>query len=235
VPDGKYVVVGLIDSAVQVRDVDFAEFVLPALSVVGGGDVSSAEPSHGTSMAETILRGLSYASENQSTAVRILPVDVYGDSGMTSTFDVAAGIYRAVNAGAMIVNLSLGSEADSAFLRETIRSAHDQGVVFLAAPGNEPVATPSYPAAYPQVIAVTAGDRRGNIASYANYGDFVDAIAPGTSLVTFRGQQYYVVGTSVATAYASGLAAAAAELARSNGGSVETAVRNVLAPKPAAR
>ena len=49
--------------------------------------------------------------------VRILPVDVYGGNEMTTTFAVAEGIYRAVNAGANPINLSLTSAGDSAFLR----------------------------------------------------------------------------------------------------------------------
>ena len=67
--------------------------------------------------------------------------------------------------------------------------------------------TPTYPAAYPDVIAVTAGDRKGNIAPYANRGSFVDVIAPGTSVVQFDNQSYLVSGTSASTAYVSGTAA----------------------------
>ena len=131
----------------------------------------------------------------------------------------------------MIVNLSLGGDGDSSFLHTTIKSAYDQGVVFLAAAGNEPVKTASYPAAYSEVVAVTASDRNGNLASYANRGDFVDAIAPGGGIVTYKGQQYYVVGTSTSTAYASGVAAAIAEQGRQNGRTLEGTLRKALAPK----
>jgi len=143
--------------------------------------------------------------------VRILPVDVYGNSPSTSTFDVAMGIYKAVNNGAQIINLSLGSDGSSPFLAQMIQSSHDQGVLFFAAAGNEPVATPTYPAAYPEVIAVTAGTRQGVIAPYANYGSFVDVIAPGQAIVNFNGQSWLVTGTSASTAYASGAAAALLE------------------------
>jgi thermitase len=126
-----------------------------------------------------------------------------------------------VNAGAMIVNLSLGGEGDSRFLHNTIRSAHDQGVVFVAAAGNQPVTTPTYPAAYPEVLAITATDRNGQLASYANRGDFVDLAAPGGSLVTFNGQQFFVVGTSAATASVSGRAASVMEQSGTTGRDVE--------------
>jgi len=231
VPDGKYVVVGLIDTAVQGKEGNVSDFLLPSQSVAGEAKPSDSGPTHGTSMSETILRGLSYANGNASTAVRILPVDVYGGNPNTSTFDVASGIYQAVNSGASIINLSLGSDGDSAFLHNTIVNAHNQGVVFLAAAGNEPVTTPTYPAAYSEVIAVTASDRQGNIASYANRGSFVDVVAPGQSFVTFAGEQFYVIGTSASTAYASGVAAAAAETSKANGGSIEAAVRQAFTPK----
>jgi subtilisin family serine protease len=116
-----------------------------------------------------------------------------------------------VERGAKIINLSLGSEADSPFLHEVITSSYKQGVIFFASPGNEPVTTATYPAAYPEVTAVTALDGAGNIADYANRGDFIKAAGPGTVFVTFNNQTYMVTGTSAATAYVSGVAAAAAE------------------------
>lgn len=214
VPDGKYIVIGLIDTAVQTKGGQISEFLLPGISVAGESNPNSTTPTHGTSMAETILRGLAFANENPNTILRILPVDVYGQNATTSTFDVAAGIAEAVKNGATIINLSLGSEGDSSFLRNTVMNVTKQNVTVLAAAGNSPVTTPTYPAAYPEVIAVTAGDRQGNIAPYANRGSFVDVIAPGTSLVSFGGQQYYVTGTSTSTAYASGQAGATAEKAK---------------------
>ncbi len=230
--DGKYTVVGLIDSAVQGKAGGIADFLLPALSVNGESKTSDTEPTHGTSMAETILRGLSKANggDTEST-VRILPVKIFGENDVATTYDIAVGIYQAVNRGATIINLSLGGDGNSSFLQNTIISAHDQGVVFIAAAGNTPVTSPTYPAAYSQVVAVTASDRQGNLAAYANRGDFVDGIAPGGNLITFNGLQYYVVGTSTSTAFASGVAAALAEANKQGGTSLEAALRKALAPK----
>ena len=229
-PEGKYTVVGLVDSAVQPKDGDFANFLLPGAATSDAA--SGSGPTHGTSMAETILRALAANTEDKTTTVRLLPVNVFSDGAeQTSTYDIAVGIYKAVNGGAMIVNLSLGGDGDSSFLHNTIISAHDQGVVLIAAPGNTPVTTPTYPAAYSEVLAITASDRSGNIASYANRGNFVDGIAPGGNIITFKGQQYYVMGTSTSTAFASGVAAAIAEATKQTGGSIEAAVRKALAPK----
>jgi thermitase len=202
-PDGKYTVVGLIDTAVQPKEGNLSAFLHPNTAegdVLEGGDLT-----HGTSMAAAILRSLSATSDEKSTTVRILPVNVFNaESEQTTTFDIANGIYKAVNGGAMIVNLSLGGEGDSSFLHKTIKSAHDQDVLFIGAAGNNGGTAPTYPAAYSEVIAVTALDRNGKLAPYATHGSWVDQAAPGGVIVTFNGQQYYVVGTSTATALVSG-------------------------------
>jgi len=214
------VVVGVVDTRFQQLGNGLDAFVLPAISAAPqslnqpgsapAGNSSASELTHGSAMAETILRSIQ-ATTGGSTSIKILPVDVYGNNPDTTTFNVAAGIYQAVNAGANVINLSLGSEADSPFLHKLIQDASQQGVVFFAAAGNSPVTTPVYPAAYPEVVAVTAGTPDGQIADYANRGSFVDMIAPGTSLVPFQGQAYIVTGTSTATAFATGMAAGTAD------------------------
>jgi hypothetical protein len=71
------------------------------------------------------------------------------------------------------------------------------------------VNTPNYPAAIPGVNAVTALDAPGQLASYANFGNFVEMALPGNSIVYMGDQPWVVQGTSPATAYASGIAAGA--------------------------
>ena len=198
--------VGLIDAAVQ-KNSPFSELLLPGVSVAGEATPGTTNPTHGTSMFETLLRGLATTQESgATTSVRVLPVDVYGNAESTSTFNVAQGIVEALNAGATVINLSLASAGDSQFLHNVIIKGAERGVLFIAAAGNEPTTLPNYPAAYPEVLAVTAGGKTG-LASYANRGDFVDVIAPGSSLIQFGGRTYYVSGTSASTAYISGLAA----------------------------
>jgi thermitase len=214
--------IGLIDTGFDANNYcGLSGYVAPGLNVTGSTAPAASSPDHGASMAYTIVK----ASNGQA---KILPVNVYGASATTTTFNVANGIYAAVNAGANIINLSLGSQGDSTFLQTVIARASAQGVVFLAAAGNEPVTTPTYPAAYPQVIAVTAGNRNGTTASYANHGSFVDVVAPGTSQVCFEGNSWVVAGTSSATAFASGLAATAAQAGHFNAAQVQGFVTNTL-------
>jgi Subtilase family/Fervidolysin N-terminal prodomain len=202
--DGR-IVVGLVDTAVQPLGNGLDAFLLKQMSVAGDAQLDPNNPSHGTSMAETILRSLA-AMTKGSSSVQILPVDVYGPNANTSTFDVANGIAQAVNAGANPINLSLGSDGDSPFLHSVIQDATSKNILFIGAAGNQPVTTPYYPAAYPEVMAVTAIDQ-GQLASYANRGSFVSLGAPGTSIVYFNDAPYYVTGTSASAAFTSGIAA----------------------------
>jgi hypothetical protein len=154
-------------------------------------------------------------------------VDVYGPNPSTSTFDVAMGIIQARNRGANVINLSLGSPADSPVLYDVISAVARQGIPIFAAAGNEPTTMPFYPAAYPGVIAVTALDH-GQIASYANRGSFVSVAAPGTSLIYFNNQPWYVVGTSAASAYTAGLAAGRMETTGSSPQAVQDFIRQTM-------
>jgi hypothetical protein len=98
--EGK-LVVGLIDTAVQIGSSGLDEsFFLPSISVAGDPASDAASPAHGTSMAEAILQGLcAVATPNAETSVRILPVDVYGNSEATTTYQVAEGIAKAIEGG----------------------------------------------------------------------------------------------------------------------------------------
>lgn len=230
--EGGTVTVGLIDTGGQFDNYCGLDgFLLPTIEVAGKSTPQGSSPNHGPAMAETVLRGVSAVNKGGSSAVRILPVDVYGPNPTTSTYDVAVGIYRAVNAGANPINLSLGTTGDSTFLREVISEAHDQGVLIFAAAGNEPVTTPTYPAAYPEVIAVTAGTKQGDIADYANRGSFVDVVAPGGNVVCFNGESWLVQGTSAATAFTSGLASGLKETSGKTAAEIEAAIRSQLAVK----
>ena len=222
-------IVGLIDTAIQPTGSSMDEFLMPTLAVAGQVQTPADQPTHATSMFGTMMRGLS-VKDNQ-TSVKVLPVDVYGPNATTTTFDVANGIVQAINKGATVINLSLGSGGDSDFLRGIIRRGSEQGVLFLAAAGNEPSTAPTYPAAYPNVMAVTAGGRDGKIAPYANRGDFIDISAPGSAMFPYNGQNWMVMGTSAATAYASGVAASMWDCNKMTPSQVATAMQQLMPVK----
>jgi hypothetical protein len=199
-----YVVVGLVDTPVNADKSTAKAFLLPGVAVAGT-TAPTDQLTHGTAMAETILQGLALTPQDSAgSKVRILPVDVYGSGDSTTTFDVARGLAAAAEGGAKVINLSLGSYSDSPLLHQLIQDLTKQGTVIVASAGNDHVTAPVYPAAYPEVVSVTASDRTGNIAPYANYGSWVKTVAPGDSVVWFDGQSYLVTGTSPAAAFTSG-------------------------------
>jgi hypothetical protein len=207
-PDGTRRVIALIDSAPQPLAPAFQSFLLPTVDVVAGTS-ASGNPSHGTSMAEAMVRGLSAGTAETST--RIQPYNVYGAQEAASTWDVARGITQAAQDGSTIINLSLGSAQDSPYLRDVIQQVSDQGALVIAAAGNNGSADPFYPAAYDAALAVTATGRSGQLTPYANRGGFVDLGVPGSTVVQMDGQSWVVQGTSVSAAYASGMAGAWAQ------------------------
>lgn len=232
VGDSGQVTIGLIDTPVQTDGTVLKDFLLKGISVAGDTTPPSGQLTHGSAMAETMLYALAKAPDAaQGTPVRILPVDVYGGAENTTTFQVTQGIVEAINAGAPIINLSLGGTSDSALLRSVIEAGTQQGIIFIAAAGNEPVTTATYPAAYPGVIAVTALNRDGQIASYANRGDFVTAAAPGTSVVPYGGQSFVIVGTSTSAANASAYAGALMSASGKSGTDLIALIRQGLGIK----
>jgi hypothetical protein len=223
-PDNGRIIIGLVDTAVQPLGNGLDAFLLKQVSVAGAANPDPSIPSHGTSMAETMLRSLQ-AMTKGDTSVQILPVDVYGSSPDTSTFDLASGISQAVNGGAKIINLSLGSEGDSSFLHSVIQDAQAKNVVFIGAAGNSGGTAPFYPAAYPEVDAVTALDQ-GRLAPYANRGNWVSFGAPGTSIIYYNNQPWSVVGTSASAAYLSGAISGYMDATHSSLDKAQSFIRN---------
>jgi Subtilase family len=213
-PSTDRVVVGLIDTAVQEQGARLADFLQPAVSVVGDYRAPDGPLTHGTAMAATIVdgvaRGLLEAGDTSGMApLSILPVDVYGASETTNTFDLARGIYEALDRHVNVVNLSLTTDGDSQLVRTLIDDAAKRGVLVFGAAGNDGGTTRVYPAGDRGVVSVTAADARGGVASWANSGSWVDAMAPGENVISYQDQAWYGTGTSFATSLVSGWAAGA--------------------------
>ncbi|HOW76488.1 MAG TPA: S8 family serine peptidase [Candidatus Competibacteraceae bacterium] len=83
-----------------------------------------------------------------------------------------------------VINLSLGSTGSSASEQATFEQARAAGVVVIAAAGNSRSSIPFYPAAYSGVMAVSAVTIDKTLASYSNFGSWVDVAAPGGNTAT---------------------------------------------------
>lgn len=140
---------------------------------------------HGTHVAGTVAAVVNGSGGGgvafEST---LLPVRVLGDGGSGSSADLLAALqWVAGSPGgqplADIVNLSLGGLPFIQSMQNAISNATNRGVIFVAAAGNSATSTESYPAAFDDVFAVSAVDGAGELASYSNFGTWVDLAAPG--------------------------------------------------------
>ena len=126
-----------------------------------------------------------------------------------------------------VVNLSMAGP-DNKALRFALERAHKMGLIPVAAAGNwGPAERPAYPAAYDDVIAVTAFDSGGNVYEMANRGPYIDFAAPGVKLWTAvpEGGRYQS-GTSFATPYVTArVAATSARLRIGNVGMLRDLLR----------
>lgn len=208
---GKGVTVGVIDSGVDDGHPALVGALIGQYDALA--DAGGTEPAHdhGTAMtgaiaARTDLEAI--APDAQVLAARAFAGKAQA-AGQGTSFDVVESLDWAVAKGARVVNMSFAGPKD-ALLARSIARATAQGVICIAAAGNEgPGAAPAYPGADPNVIAVTASDDQGRLYARANRGGYVAVAAPGVDiLVAAPGGTYTLTtGTSVAAAHVSGVVA----------------------------
>jgi hypothetical protein len=205
---GELPTIGMIDTAI---DLEHEVLQQADIEVVTSSRELAHSPSgtdHGTAIAALLV------GRTRSEVVGVLPdahiiaVDAFfRDGGMEDKTDAAAlvdAIEVLVSRGVKVINLSLSGPANEV-LEEAINAARKQGVVFIAAAGNGgPGANPSYPAAYPGVIAVTAVDHDLTVYRRASRGRYINLAAPG---VRVRAGGSEMSGTSFAVPFVTAAAA----------------------------
>ncbi len=139
---------------------------------------AAAQSGHGTAVASMIV-GRNSLTPGVAPGADILSIRIANDSGQSDSFFLAQGIVAAVDAGASLINISMGSFGDSALVRNAIEYARTAGALIVAAAGNNGLKRVSYPAANSGVIAVGAVDALGNHLDFSNSGTQVAISAPG--------------------------------------------------------
>ena len=183
--------------------------IIDSIESAGMRDVS--DEGHGTHVAGIIAAAADNGVGGAGVApqVRILPIRTLEPNGEGTARDVSKAVRFAVDAGAKVINLSLGRNSEYTPLTSAIQYAVDRNVLVVAAAGNYGADSgPVWPAASDLTLAVTAVDRTNNVTSFDQRGDYIDLAAPGTSILsTARNDYAFQSGTSMAAAFVSGAAA----------------------------
>ncbi|MCA9567922.1 MAG: S8 family serine peptidase, partial [Myxococcales bacterium] len=136
---GDGVIVAVVDTGVsKIEDLEGTR-LLEGASFVPGAKTAADDQGHGSHVAGTIAQTTNNGIGCAGVApyATILPVKVLSGSGSGSSAQVAAGIDWAVDQGAQVINLSLGSGLYSAVIHVAVRKARRAGVVVVAAAGND--------------------------------------------------------------------------------------------------
>ncbi len=209
---GRSVIVAVLDTGVDDRHPDLVDRTLNGYNFVDDTTLTADTHSHGTACAGIIVgAGLTDESvRGLSPAAYLLPVKVMDENGKGESFAVVEGIVYAVDRGAKVINLSIGTSGNSKILREAVDYAIEHGAIVVAAAGNDGKEAVLFPANYKDVICVGAIDGNLNHAPFSNFGDEVDIVAPGVGVYTTApdGSYKQFSGTSFSAPFVSGAIAA---------------------------
>lgn len=237
---GSGVTVGVIDTGVDGKHPDLAlaggaAFVV-AENDAGGAGPAAIDGDHGTHVAGIIASRGQPPSGKRGVApgVKLMSYRVFPNDGTGATnYDIIRAIDRGVADGCDFLNMSLGGATRDEAVREAIKDAFENGTLCIVATGNDGRGPVSYPARWPEAVAVSAVGRQGTfpadssealdavapfsvqdgavfVAGFSNVGEEVDLTGPGVGIVsTVPGGSYAAMsGTSMACPAATGVAAA---------------------------
>ena len=207
--------IGIIDSSV-----DQTHSAFSGASITTRRFIKNDTPPnfHGTAIASII-------ASNDPSALGLAPraelfaAEVFDETEERGEFASTVSLIKALNwlitEQVSVINISLAGPPNR-LLETALARVRERGVLAIAAAGNGgPMAQPMYPAAYPEVVAVTATDDRGRAFRLANRGEYVDIAAPGVNIRHAQAGGGYAAssGTSYAVPF---VAVAAARLLQSN-------------------
>ncbi|MCW3975480.1 MAG: S8 family peptidase [Candidatus Bathyarchaeota archaeon] len=222
---GEGIVIAVLDTGIDHNHPDLKDNIIKGWNFVDGNDNTTDLDGHGTHVsgiiAATVNNGIGIAGI--APKAKIMPLKVISERG-GSWLDLDGAIRYATANGAKIISMSLGGKMSPAFTLSTsltIKTAYYNNVTIIAAAGNEGTSSKLYPAAYSNVISVSAIDKEHNKAEFSNYGRHITFSAPGVNIYStmptypvFLTTEYnysqnydYLNGTSMACPFVTGIAA----------------------------
>jgi len=218
---GEGVTIAVLDTGCDLDHPDLAENLLPGKNFVNEAKLPDDDNQHGTHVT-----GIIVASNNDIGMVgvapkaKVLPVKVLDRHGNGSLLNVAKGIRWAVDNGADILAMSLGSPRPTQEVKKALQYAASKNVVTFCAAGNAGLTqNVFYPALYPETIAIGAITEELKRATFSNTGKDLDFMAPGDKIFSTVPDNWYAIlsGTSMACPFAVGVAALVLSYKRSKG------------------
>ena len=219
---GLGVKVAILDTGTDVDHPDLMENIAGGINIINPRKHYDDDNGHGTHVAGIIAAvdqgeigvGPGDGSDGAigvigvSSKTYLYGVKVLDRKGIGWLSDIIAGLEWCVNNEMDVVNMSLGTSGDSQTFYEVVIAVYEAGIIQVASAGNDGTAV-SYPAAYPETIAVSATDSLDNVTSWSNYGPEIDLTAPGADInSTYKGGGYKILsGTSMAAPHVTGTCA----------------------------
>lgn len=210
------VTVAIIDTGIDIDHPEFEGRISALSKNIVTGEVGLAavddDYGHGTMVAGVIGankdNGIGIAGITQNTQLLVLKTNPIGE-GVYQDRHIIEAIYYAVEHGADVINLSLGSTYDNPLTKEAVEFATAQGVVVVASAGNEGDDRLQFPASFDVVISVGAVNEQSVVTSFSTHNRAVDISAPGADILTtdFDGSYTYASGTSFSAPHVAGLVA----------------------------
>ncbi|HHI82075.1 MAG TPA: hypothetical protein ENJ99_02880 [Rhizobiales bacterium] len=204
---GNGVKIAILDGGINAQHPAIAHTVSARFDALGGSN--KPDTTHGTGIASIIAASDPVGGVAPRAALlsaRVFGRELRKGPLQGETFNLLRGLDWAVRNKAEVINMSFAGPEDGLF-HEALKAAAGMNVVLVAAAGNKGPRQPvAYPAAYEEVIAVTAVDTKNRLYRHASRGRQIAFAAPGVDIFVARKSRGYglMSGTSPAAAFVSG-------------------------------
>ncbi len=222
------IIIAVLDTGIDETHQDLNGQVIQRVDFSGSGTTDDIYE-HGTHVA-----GIIAAVHNDvgilgmASNCRLLNVKVADNGGWCDSSSISQGIRWAVDHGAAVINISLYTFKPSIELEDSVNYAWNNGAIVVVSSGNGVGSQVVYPAYYRNCIAVAATNIDDTVMSWSGEAEWVHVSAPGKNIfsTTPHDTYQYKSGTSMASAYVSGLAGLLFSIGHTTNEKIRWAIEN---------